>query len=256
MRWLRLLALLALAAALITGCGRDRAQRLGVTVVAQHPHDPGAFTQGLLLAGDGYLYESTGLVGSSSLRQVDLESGAVLRLRMVPAPYFGEGLAQVGDQLLMLTWQQQQLLLYDFHTFEPLGQLQYAGEGWGLCYDGADLYMTDGSATLFKRDAATFEVLSTVEVRLDGKPLARLNELECVQGAVYANVWLTDQIVKIEPASGRVQALIDAAPLRQGLGITDPSAVLNGIAYDPAKDLFLLTGKLWPALFEVRFEAQ
>lgn len=248
-----LLVTLVLALSL-TACGQNSAERLGVTVLAQHPHDTRAFTQGLLLAPDGYLYESTGLVGASTLRQVDLATGQVLRIRQVPPPHFAEGLEMVGNQLLQLTWQTGVLFRYDINTFEPLSEQRYQGEGWGLCYDGQSLYMTDGSATLFRRHPDTFEVLGSVQVQLDGKPLSRLNELECVGGKVYANVWLTDEIVRINPATGLVEALIDASPLRTMLGITDRDAVLNGIAYDEARDVFLVTGKLWPALFEVRFE--
>lgn len=248
-----LLVTLVLALSL-TACGQNSAERLGVTVLAQHPHDTRAFTQGLLLAPDGYLYESTGLVGASTLRQVDLTTGQVLRLRQVPPPHFAEGLELVGNQLLQLTWQTGVLFRYDVNTFEPLSEQRYQGEGWGLCYDGQSLYMTDGSATLFRRHPDTFEVLDSVQVQLNGKPLPRLNELECVGGKVYANVWLTDEIVRINPGTGLVEALIDASPLRTMLGITDRDAVLNGIAYDEARDVFLVTGKLWPALFEVRFE--
>ncbi len=243
--WLVSLALVA--------CGERPAERLGVTVLTSHPHDELAFTQGLLLA-DGYLYESTGLVGRSSLRQVDLESGAVLRQRDVPAPHFAEGLELVDGELWQLTWQSGVLFRYDLDTFEPLGEIRYAGEGWGLCYDGSSLWMTDGSATLFERDPDTFEVRSRVQVALDGQLVPRLNELECVDGKVYANVWLTDEILRIDPADGRVEAVMDAAPLRRSLGITSRDAVLNGIAYDQERGVFLLTGKLWPALFEVRFE--
>lgn len=237
----------------LTACGQPEAQKLGVTVVDQYPHDYLAFTQGLLLHG-GYLYESTGLVGMSSLRQVDLETGDVLRLRPVPPPHFAEGLELVGDELLQLTWQTGVLFRYDLNTFELNSQQNYAGEGWGLCYDGDALWMTDGSATLYKRDPVTFDQLSSVQVLLNGNPLPRLNELECVNGKVYANVWLSDEIVRIDPATGRIEALIDASSLRQLVGITDRDAVLNGIAYDAERDLFLVTGKLWPTLFAVRFE--
>lgn len=252
-RAVRLALLLLLSSTALTACGEQSLERLGVTILAQHPHDELAFTQGLLLA-DGYLYESTGLVGRSSLREVDPRTGEVLRRRDVPSPHFAEGLELVGDELLQLTWQSGVLLRYDRATFEPTGETRYQGEGWGLCFDGESLWMSDGSATLFRRDPAGFDLLDSVDVTLEGKPLPRLNELECVNGKVYANVWLTDEIVRIDPTSGRVEALIDAAPLREQLGITGRDAVLNGIAYDEERDVFLVTGKLWPALFEVRFE--
>lgn len=243
----------ALLALMLTACSTAPAERLTVKVVAQYPHDPGAFTQGLLLA-DGRLYESTGLVGRSSLREVRLEDGVVLLQRDVPPPYFAEGLALVGDELLQLTWQHGTLLRYDRASLEPRGETSYEGEGWGLCYDGAVLWMSDGSATLTKRDARSFASLGTVEVKLDGKPLTQLNELECVNGLVYANVWLRDDIARIDPSTGRVTGIIDASSLRAALRITGNDAVLNGVAYDDERDLFLVTGKLWPALFAVRFE--
>src|SRR5690606_4666096 len=190
----------------------------------------------------------------SSLREVDLESGVVIRQRDVPAPFFAEGLELVGDELLQLTYTSGVLFRWDRATFESTGTQTYDGEGWGLCYDGSALWMTDGSATLFKRDPVSFEVLATVSVTADGDPVVRLNALECVDGSVYANVWLTDDIVKIDPTSGQVTARIDASPLRAALGVPlINDAVLNGIAYDPESGLFLLTGKLWPRMFAVRF---
>ncbi len=242
-----MLALPPLAAA------QEAPQLLGVKVLAQYPHDDAAFTQGLLLH-EGYLYESTGLVGESSLRQVNLATGEVVRMRSVPEPHFAEGLELVGDELLQLTWQTGTLFRYDVDSFELLREQSYEGEGWGLCYDGEALWMTDGSATLFRRDPASFEVLSSVTVTLTGSPVPRLNELECVGGKVYANVWLTDIIVRIEPESGRIDAIINAAGLRSAARVTGRDAVLNGVAYDAERDVFLVTGKLWPVIFEVRFE--
>jgi glutamine cyclotransferase len=238
-------------ALLAAGCRGQGAERLGVEIVAQHTHDPQAFTQGLVWH-EGTLYESTGLLGRSSLREVRLD-GTVLRKRDLAANMFGEGLELVGDELLQLTWQNGVLLRYDATTFEPTGTQRYAGEGWGLCFDGAALWMSDGSAKLTKRDPVTFEVEGSVEVSRDGKPLTMLNELECVAGSVYANVWTTDEIVRIDPTSGRVTAVVDASELRRVAGVTDRDAVLNGIAYDEASGNFMVTGKLWPVLFEVRF---
>lgn len=247
------LALAALLSTTAPALAQGAPTLLGVTVLGQHPHDSEAFTQGLLLE-NGYLYESTGLVGQSSLRQVDLQTGEVLMLVEVPEPHFAEGLELVDDQLLQLTWQTGSLFRYDLNSFELVAEQSYEGEGWGLCFDGEALWMTDGSSTLFRRDPDTFEVLSTVTVRLDQNPVPYLNELECVGGKVYANVWLTDFIVRIDPATGAIEALINAANLRTLAGITDSGAVLNGIAYDATRDIFLVTGKLWPVIFEVRFE--
>lgn len=243
----------ACAAVLLASCGPSLSQDLTVEVVRQLPHDTGAFTQGLLLH-DGLLYESTGLVGSSSLRTVLPETGEVVRQRDIPPPYFAEGLALVGDELLQLTYRAGKLFRWDRETFEPLGEQSYSGEGWGLCFDGEDLWMTDGTAELERRDPETFEVLSSVTVKRDRANVTQLNELECVNGAVYANVWHSDEIMRIDPQTGRVTATIDASPLRALMpGGMESGAVLNGIAYDEERDLFLLTGKLWPSLFEVRF---
>jgi glutaminyl-peptide cyclotransferase len=215
------------------------------------PHDRSAFTQGLLLH-EGTLYESTGQYGQSSLRQVDPATGEVLRRVDVPAELFAEGLALVADRLVQLTWREGVARVYDRDTFELVDELAYDGEGWGLCYDGQRLVMSDGSDTLFFRDPETFELLGQVSVTRAGLPVSRLNELECVGEDVYANVWTTEEIVQIDKASGAVEATIVAAGLltpeeREG---TD---VLNGIAYDPETGTFLITGKFWPKLFEVRF---
>jgi glutaminyl-peptide cyclotransferase len=227
--------------------------RLRYEVVSRRPHDPEAWTQGLVLTDDGRLFESTGLVGRSSLREVDPTTGAVLRLTEPPGSVFGEGLAQVGDRLVQLTWRSGTAFVWDLETFELLGAHAYDGEGWGLCHDGERLVMSDGSARLTFRDPASFTVLGRVVVTLDGEPLDRLNELECDAGLVWANVWATDTIVRIDPSSGRVDGVLEA----RGLIVPhptarDPGAVLNGIAADVAAGTWLLTGKRWPELIEVR----
>jgi glutaminyl-peptide cyclotransferase len=232
----------------------NQPERLKVKVLATRHHDPAAFTQGLLLHG-GSLFESTGLYGSSSLREVDPATGAVKRKVDVPAQYFGEGLALVDDRLIQITWQEQKALVYQLANFAPAGELRYDGEGWGLCWDGTRLVMTDGSDHLTFRDPKTFAFLSQVTVtRADrrGEQVAELNELECVDGQVYANVWHSDEILRIDPKDGRVTAVIDAG------GLLTPDErqkadVLNGIAWDPQRKDFLITGKLWPKLFEVTF---
>ncbi len=222
-------------------------------VLNTYPHDPNAFTQGLLLYG-GDLFESTGLFGQSSLREVDLETGEVVRELPLGSEYFAEGLALVGDKLVQLTWQNGRAFVYDRDTFNLENRFSYETEGWGLCYDGEGLYMSDGSATLFERDAETFEIQSEKQVKLGGEPVTQLNELECVGDFVYANVWQTDRIVKIDKKSGRVVSDIDASTLFPAAERpADPNAVLNGIAFNPDTDTFYLTGKLWPKLFEVRF---
>jgi glutamine cyclotransferase len=222
-------------------------------VLDRRPHDPDAFTQGLLLDGD-VVFESTGLYGESTLREVDPETGEVIRSVDLDPELFGEGLELVDDRLLQLTWQEQTLVVWDAATLEELDRLAYEGEGWGLCLGDDDrLVMSDGSATLTFRDTATFEPLGQVDVTRDGSPVAMLNELECVDGLVFANVWQTDEMVAIDPATGAVVAVIDAAGLQAELPPGSDHDVLNGIAHDPEADTFLVTGKLWPTVFEVRF---
>lgn len=225
--------------------------RLRAKVVAQYPHDPEAYTQGLLYF-DGSLYESTGTYGGSSLRRTELESGEVSLLRPLPPDFFGEGLARVGSHLVQLTWQQGLALLFRLDDLEEEGRLSYVGEGWGLCFDGRHLIMSDGTHVLSFRDPETFAEERRLEVTRRGTPLDRLNELEWVNGSIYANVYQTDEIVRIDAESGEVRATIDAA------GLLSPderrrSEVLNGIAYRPTTETFLLTGKLWPHVFEVIF---
>ena len=227
------------------------ADRLRVQVVRSYPHDRAAFTQGLLLHG-GRLYESTGLVGQSSLREVEVESGRVIRRTNVPPPVFAEGLTLVGDRLIQLTWQNGRALLYDRQSFAKQGELTYQGEGWGLCTAGDQIAMSNGSSTLTFRSPKDFSIQRSINVTLDGQPLDQLNELECTDGAIYANVWMRELIVRIDPVNGHVTQRIDASNLlspmeRQGVD------VLNGIAYDATDRTFLITGKLWPRLFRVRF---
>lgn len=229
-------------------------ERLVPRVLSIRPHDPTAYTQGLLWH-EGSLYESTGLYGSSSLRRVDPETGVVLQEVELPPRYFAEGLALAGDRLIQITWQEGKAFVYDRETFERVGELGYTGEGWGLCQDGERLVMSDGSDRLTFRDPRTFEPVGSVRVTRAGRPVRYLNELECVDGSVYANVWQSEEILKIDLASGRVTAVVDASNLllpqeRPGLD------VLNGIAWNPETGTFFLTGKLWPKTFEVRFEPE
>ena len=226
-------------------------------MVAAHPHDTSSFTQGFAWF-DGLVYEGTGLRGQSVLRIIELPTGRVIKETAADPRHFGEGLALVGDQLIWLTWQAGTAGVYQRDTLEQTGSFTYSGEGWGLCFDGDRLVMSDGSSTLAFRHPATFEVLGSVSVtQSDGNPVNRLNELECVGDYVWANVWLTDRIVVIDPATGAVVAEADMAGI-----ITphpqqaDSNSVLNGIAYRPGTGTFLITGKRWPTIFEVRFESQ
>lgn len=229
-------------------------ERLRVELLADWPHDRSAYTQGLVWDG-AHLLESTGLEGRSSLREVDLESGAVLRRVDLEKDLFGEGLALAGDRLFQLTWRAGRALVWSRGEFRRLAEHRYAGEGWGLCHDGRRLVMSDGSERLTFRDPETFEEVGGVSVTAAGRPLRALNELECVDGWVYANVYTTDTIVRIDPISGEVRATVDAS------GLLRPdervaAEVLNGIAYNPERGTFLITGKLWPRLFEVTFRAK
>lgn len=227
--------------------------RLVPHVHARYPHDHDAFTQGLVYT-EGRLFESTGLVGQSSLREVEPNTGRVLRSIPIAAPRFAEGLALVGDELVQITWQDHVAFVYGRDDFSKHREFTYDTEGWGLCNDGTSLVMSDGSDTLFFRDPATFAVRRQVRVTRAGVPIDQLNELECVDGKVYANVWQTNSILRVDPATGVAEAEIDATGLLAPEDV--PGAdVLNGIAYLPDRQRFLITGKLWPTMFEVTFEA-
>jgi glutamine cyclotransferase len=219
-------------------------------VVARYPHDRGAFTEGLIWS-DGSLYESVGKEGQSEVRRVRLTDGKVLARARIPAAQFGEGLARWHDQLISLTWHEGIAHRWNARTLAAVGEGHYPGEGWGLTNLGDVLVESDGSATLKRIDPATFRVVGQVPVTLAGKPLDQLNELEAVDGALLANVWRTPWLVRIDPATGRVTAIVDLRPLVAEVGATDPDAVANGIAWDPAKRRLFITGKLWPTLFEV-----
>ena len=222
-----------------------------VDVLRELAHERDAYTQGLVWWND-QLFESTGRTGESTLRRLDPQTGRVEQRIDLPDQYFGEGLALVDRRLLMLTWTSERAFTYDRDSFELGPTFQYQGEGWGLCHDGDRLVMSDGSDRLTFRDPDTFEAIGEQFVRLRGQPLHRLNELECVDGSVYANVWEEDFLVRIDPETGRVADYIDASGLLQGDDLIG-SEVLNGIAYDPTAETFYLTGKWWPKMFEVRF---
>lgn len=251
-RWTRTLFAVWLCSLMAHG-QESQVERLGIEVMETLPHDPAAFTQGLLLH-DGYLYESTGLYGRSSLRKVDPESGEVVQRLALDSAYFGEGLERVGNRLIQLTWKEGLALVYDLDTLTLVQAHQYGGEGWGLCFDGESLWMSDGSATLYRRDPVDFSPQSSVTVMQQDWPQDRLNDLACVGDYIYANIWKEHRIVRIDKLSGRVDADIDATPLLALSGRpADPEAVLNGIAHDPKGDEFYLTGKHWPSMFRVRF---
>lgn len=229
--------------------------QLGVEVLATHPHDQEAYTQGLVYAGPDRLYETTGQYGRSSLREVTISSGTTTTEVDFDDRFFGEGLALSNGRLVALTWREHTAMAFDPATFRTLATFEYDTEGWGLCDDGSRLVMSDGTSTLTFRDQDTFTATGTVDVTMDGTPVEKLNELECVDGLVYANVYLTDRIVVIDPTDGHVVAEIDAAGLLPASARSQLQSdeVLNGIAYDDDRDVFYLTGKHWASLFEVRF---
>ena len=261
-RWVWGLIFLAAAVVLVVfGWGRlnqsevfipgDLSPYMTYKVVNAYPHDPGAFTQGLIYH-DGYLYESTGLYGASSLRKVALETGDVLLRVDLPPSYFGEGLTLWEDTLLQLTWLEGTGFIYDLEDFSELGRFSYATEGWGLTHDGTRLIMSDGSATLYFLDPKDFQVINSVEVTYQGEAIERLNELEYINGEVFANIWLTDAIVRIDPETGMVMGWIDLQGILPDELRTSTTDVLNGIAYDPEGERLFVTGKHWPMLYEIR----
>ena len=227
-----------------------------VDIVHTYPHDAQAFTEGLFYL-NGFLYESTGLEQHSSIRKVQIATGKVVQKIDIPAQYFGEGIVNWKGRLISLTWKSQVGFVYDLATFKRQGQWSYPGEGWALTQDGKRIIMSDGTPQLRFIDPQTFRETGRLQVTIDGKPLQNVNELEWVKGEIFANVWQTNWIVRIDPDSGKVIGVIDLAgllrPTDQVAGQTD---VLNGIAYDAKRDRLFVTGKNWPKLFEIRLHAR
>lgn len=251
-RHLLFLLLLCLAAAHAIAQSPITAHQDQYEVVHVYPHDPSAFTQGLIFL-DGRLYESTGLYGHSSIRMVDLYTGRVLQEYKLPAEYFGEGLTDWGSELIQLTWKAHKAFVYDRFSFSLLRTLQYPGEGWGLTHDDHQLIMSDGSAYLRFLDPKTFRESRRIHVTDErGHPVEKLNELEYVHGEIYANVWQSDDILRISPRTGKVLGLIDLQGIIDKRLLANSDAVLNGIAFDPANSRLFVTGKLWPKLFEIK----
>jgi glutaminyl-peptide cyclotransferase len=220
-------------------------------VVNIYPHDPSAFTQGLIYQ-DGHLYESTGLNGRSSLRKIELETGKVLKKKKINRKYFGEGLASDDGYLVQLSWRAGTGFVYNRDTFALKKTFNYPGEGWGLTTYKGHLIMSDGSSTLRFLDPVYFKEIRQLQVTIDGKPLKKINELEMVKGNIYANVWRTDQIVIISPVTGRVEGIANLAGLLNKAESSVTANVLNGIAYDATADRLFVTGKFWPKLFEIK----
>ncbi|HZE70285.1 MAG TPA: glutaminyl-peptide cyclotransferase [Pyrinomonadaceae bacterium] len=222
-------------------------------VVNAFPHDANAFTQGLVFR-QGKLFESTGQEGRSSLREVELETGQVLRKVDVPPPYFAEGLTLLNNKLYQLTWQHQLGFVYDVQTFQQINEFAYSGEGWGLTDDGESLILSDGTNRIRFLDPTSFSVIRTISVYNMRQPVTEINELEYIHGEIYANIWHENRIARINPQDGRVTGWIDLTGLRSQVEVHDDEAVLNGIAYDSEKDRLFVTGKLWPKLFEIRLK--
>jgi glutamine cyclotransferase len=226
---------------------------IAYTIVATYPHDPSAFTQGLVYAG-GALYESTGLYGRSSVRRVDLKSGAPQVIRPLAGHYFGEGLTAFGDRLIQLTWRSGTAFVYARGDLRLLGEFRYATHGWGLTQDGKHLIMSDGSATLYFLDPDRFTELRRIQVHDHNGPVPFLNELEYVGGDLFANVWQSPRILRIDPASGRVTGFVDLSELVERMSRQPSTDVLNGIAHIPGSGRLLITGKQWPSVFAIRLE--
>ena len=219
-------------------------------VVHAYPHDQHAFTQGLVYV-NGHLYESTGIEGQSTLREEDLETGRIQHMQLVSDKYFAEGLTEWKNTLVQLTWQSHTAMVYDRATFRLLRSFHYDGEGWGLTHDAKSLILSDGTATLRFFDPGTFKEVRRLTVTDHGKPITQLNELEFIHGEIYANVWHTDHIARISPATGHVTGWIDLKGLMPHDQLSSDEAVLNGIAYDAARNRLFVTGKLWPKIFEI-----
>jgi glutaminyl-peptide cyclotransferase len=224
-------------------------------VVNTYPHDANAYTQGLMIEGEK-IFEGTGLRGRSSLRKVDLQTGSVEQVHHLSSSIFGEGIVVYDNKILQLSWTSRLGFIYDKNTFEQLRSVTYPTEGWGITYDGTRFIMSDGTANLYFRDKVTFAEVGRVTVRDGNGTVTRLNELEYIQGEVYANVWQTDRIARINPANGQVVGWIDLTGLLSPEDHSSSVDVLNGIAFDPVKSRLFVTGKLWPKLFEIKLKEQ
>jgi glutaminyl-peptide cyclotransferase len=249
---LRLLRLVLLILGLACGSAQAAVPVYGYRIVHVYPHDTGAYTEGLFYR-DGYLYESTGKVGASTVRKVALETGEVVQRHAVPAPYFGEGIVDWKHQLIQLTWRAQTGFVHDLASFKLRRTFTYPGEGWALTRSDKHLYMSDGSAVLRVLDPDTLATTGSLLVMADGVPVTNLNELEWVHGEIYANIWLSNRIARIDPANGQVIGWIDLSGLLDISKLPDPANdVLNGIAWDAEHDRLFVTGKCWPTLFEIK----
>ena len=252
---MRICFAVAIAFVCLSACGGGAAAGIpeyGFQIVHAYPHDPAAFTEGLFYV-NGFLYESTGLEGKSSVRKIKPETGEVVQKHELPPQYFGEGIINWKDRLIQLTYKSEIGFVYDFATFDFRSQFEYTGEGWALTQDGKRILMSDGTPEIRFWDPETLKETGRITVTADGQPVKNVNELEWVKGEIYANVWLTNRVARIDPATGKVVGWIDLtgllSPEEIAGGQTD---VLNGIAYDAKADRLFVTGKLWPKLFEIK----
>lgn len=224
-------------------------------VINTYPHDRNAFTEGLVFE-DGVLYEGTGLHGYSTLRRVKLETGEILKIRELPPQFFGEGVTIYENKIIQLTWQSHIGFVYDKYSFKLLQEFNYPDEGWGITHDGKHLIMSDGTETLHFLDPETFEEVSQIEVSANDIPITRINELEYIQGEIYANIWHTERIARIDPLTGQVIGWIDLKGILSSKDDSKTVDVLNGIAYDTKNNRLFVTGKFWPKLFEIELIGQ
>ena len=224
-------------------------------VINTYPHDRSAFTEGLVFE-DGVLYEGTGLHGHSTLRRVKLETGEILQIRELPPQFFGEGVTIYGNKIIQLTWQSHIGFVYDKYSFKLLQEFNYPDEGWGITHDGKHLIMSDGTENLHFLNPETFEEIIQIEVSANDIPVTRINELEYIQGEIYANIWQTERIARIDPLTGQVVGWIDLKGILSPEDHSGTVDVLNGIAYDAKNDRLFVTGKFWPKLFEIELMGQ
>jgi len=224
-------------------------------VVREYPHDKTAFTEGLFYR-DGFFYESTGGKGKSTLRKVEIKTGKVLKSVEVPEKYFAEGITLMDSRIYQLTWKERRGFIYDANSMKEEGRFTYNGEGWGLTSDGKHLIVSDGSSSLYFLKPGPMRRVRHIKVHNGNGPVKNLNELEFIKGYIYANVWMTDTIVKISPDTGEVVGQIDLIELLKNGRPEDEEGVLNGIAYDEKGDRVFVTGKLWPKLFEIKLETK
>ncbi|WP_205835954.1 glutaminyl-peptide cyclotransferase [Asaia bogorensis] len=245
---------LAMTASLFVTTGYASTPVEPAQIIARFPHDPSAFTEGLFYR-NGMLFESTGLSGRSVIRRVELHSGKTLAQVTVPDGHFGEGIVDWQDRLISVTWRSGSGYVWDFPSLTLRGRFHYEGEGWGLTHDDKTLILSDGTPCLKRLDPVSLHVISKLCVTADGVPVNRLNELEYIHGEIWANIWMTPEIARIDPVTGQVKSWVDVTNLEEEVALDDPDAVPNGIAYDRENDRLFVTGKYWPTLYQIRISS-